>query len=110
LNEIHLEYANRDSEELGTTPSKRFGYEVLADLRGTSFIVGLGVLHIHTDFIEPPELVRDRILYAVDVIGDPGRIMVSPDCGLRTRTWEVTFAKLRNMVEGVEMAKKVLGI
>jgi len=29
------------------------------------------VLDIHTDFIEPPELVRDRILYAVDVFRDP---------------------------------------
>ncbi|NLI98341.1 hypothetical protein GX441_06745 [bacterium] len=110
LDEVHLEYANRDSEELGTTSSKRFGYEILTDLKKTSFVVGLGVIHIHTDFIEPPELVRDRILYAVDVIGDPGRIMVSPDCGLRTRTWEVTFAKLRNMVEGVELAKRQLGI
>ncbi len=110
LDEVHLEYANRDSEELGTTSAKRFGYEILADLKNTSFTVGLGVLHIHTDFIEPPELVRDRILYAVDVIGDPDRIMVSPDCGLRTRTWEVTFAKLRNMVEGVHLAKKELGI
>lgn len=110
LDEVHLEYANRDSQEPGTTPAKRFGYEILADLRDTSFIVGLGVLHIHTDFIEPAELVRDRILYAVDVIGDPSRIMVSPDCGLRTRTWEVTFAKLRNMVEGVHLAKKQLGI
>ena len=35
-------------------------------------ILGLGVLDIHTDFIESPELVRDRILYAVDVFGDPG--------------------------------------
>jgi 5-methyltetrahydropteroyltriglutamate--homocysteine methyltransferase len=110
LDEVHLEYANRDSEELGTTSAKRFGYEILADLKNTSFTVGLGVLHIHTDFIEPPELVRDRILYAVDVIGDPSRIMVSPDCGLRTRTWEVTYAKLRNMVEGVHLAKKELGI
>lgn len=110
LDEIHLEYANRDSEELGVSPDRRFGYEILHDLRDTSFTVGLGVLHIHTDFIESPELVRDRILYATEVIGDPGRIMVSPDCGLRTRTWEVTYAKLCNMVEGVEMAKKELGI
>ncbi|MBN2379282.1 hypothetical protein JXM67_05715 [candidate division WOR-3 bacterium] len=110
LDEVHLEYANRDSQELGTTADKRFGYEILHDLKNTSFVVGLGVLHIHTDFIEPPELVRDRILYAVDVIGDPARIMVSPDCGLRTRTWEVTYEKLRNMIEGVQLARKVLGI
>ena len=57
-------------------------------------------MDIHTEFIEPPELVRDRILYAVDVFGDPSRIHVTPDCGLRTRSWDVAYDKLVNMVEG----------
>ena len=47
-----------------------------------------GVIDIHTDFVEPPELVRDRILYAVETFGGPERIQVTPDCGLRTRSWE----------------------
>jgi 5-methyltetrahydropteroyltriglutamate--homocysteine methyltransferase len=68
------------------------------------------VLDIHTDFIEPPELVRDRIVYAVDVFGDPARIHVTPDCGLRTRSWEVSYRKLQNMVTGVELARSQLGI
>jgi 5-methyltetrahydropteroyltriglutamate--homocysteine methyltransferase len=72
--------------------------------------LGLGVLDIHTDFIEPPELVRDRILYAVDVFGDPSRIQVTPDCGLRTRSWDVAHRKLVNMVEGTQQAKKGLGL
>ena len=72
--------------------------------------LGLGVLDIHTDFIEPPELVRDRILYAVDVFGDPRRIQVTPDCGLRTRSWDVAYRKLQNMVEGTLLAKKDLGL
>ena len=71
-------------------------------------ILGLGVLDIHTDFIEPPELVRDRILYAVDVFGDPARIHVCPDCGLRTRSWDVAYEKLRNMVEGTRLAEESL--
>jgi 5-methyltetrahydropteroyltriglutamate--homocysteine methyltransferase len=54
--------------------------------------------------------VRDRILYAVEVFADPERIHVTPDCGLRTRTWEVAFAKLRNMVEGTRLAKSALGL
>ena len=72
--------------------------------------LGLGVLDIHTDFIESPELVRDRILYAVDVFGDPERIHVTPDCGLRTRSWEVAYGKLRNMVAGTQMARNELRI
>jgi 5-methyltetrahydropteroyltriglutamate--homocysteine methyltransferase len=68
------------------------------------------VLDIHTDFIEPPELVRDRILYAVDVFDDPSRVHVTPDCGLRTRSWDVAYEKLQNMVEGTQLAKAQLGL
>ncbi len=108
INEMHFEYANRDTRELGTTKDKRIGYEILNELKKYDFVVGLGVLDVHTDFIEPPELVRDRILFALEVVGDPNRIYVSPDCGLRTRTWEVAFQKLRNMVEGRNMVYEIL--
>jgi 5-methyltetrahydropteroyltriglutamate--homocysteine methyltransferase len=103
-------FANYDSRELGTTADKRPGYQVISKFRDLPYapILGLGVLDIHTDFIEPPELVRDRILYAVDVFDDPNRIHVTPDCGLRTRSWEVAYTKLRNMVAGVHLAKKEL--
>jgi 5-methyltetrahydropteroyltriglutamate--homocysteine methyltransferase len=105
-------FANYDSRDLGTKEDDRPGYHVISKFRDLSYrpALGLGVLDIHTDFIEPPELVRDRILYAVDVFGDPARIHVTPDCGLRTRSWDVAYAKLKNMVEGVELAKKDLGL
>lgn len=70
---------------------------------------GLGVLDIHSDFVEPAELVRDRILYAVEVLGDPGRIQVNPDCGLRTRSWDVVYEKLATMVQGTRLAEDALG-
>ena len=66
------------------------------------------MLDIHTDFIEPAELVRDRILYAVEVFDDPTRIHVTPDCGLRTRSWEVAYEKLCRMVEGTRLAEDAL--
>jgi 5-methyltetrahydropteroyltriglutamate--homocysteine methyltransferase len=66
------------------------------------------VLDIHSDFIESPELVRDRVLYAVQVFDDPSRIHVMPDCGLRTRSWEVAYHKLRNMTAGVALAREAL--
>jgi 5-methyltetrahydropteroyltriglutamate--homocysteine methyltransferase len=69
--------------------------------------IGLGVIDIHTNFIEPPELVRDRILYASEVLG-PDRIEINTDCGLRTRTWEISLEKLKNMVEGARLAEKEL--
>ena len=103
-------FANDDSRDLGASDADRPGYEVIRKFRDLPYepILGVGVLDIHTNFVEPPELVRDRILYAVDVFGDPSRIHVTPDCGLRTRTWEVAYEKLANMVEGTRLAEQAL--
>jgi 5-methyltetrahydropteroyltriglutamate--homocysteine methyltransferase len=108
--ELQLEFANRDSRELGTREGDRPGYvETLRLFKEHGYPnVGLGVLDIHSDFVEPAELVRDRILYAVDVLDEPQRIQVNPDCGLRTRSWDVVYEKLVNMVEGTRLAEQVL--
>jgi 5-methyltetrahydropteroyltriglutamate--homocysteine methyltransferase len=108
--ELQLEFANRDSRELGTDDDDRPGYvETLRLFREHGYPgVGLGVLDIHSDFVESPELVRDRILYAVKVLDDPSRIQVNPDCGLRTRSWDVVYEKLTNMVEGTRLAEEAL--
>ena len=107
--ELQLEFSNRDSRELGTSTEDRPGYDVLSRFAESAWDgkVGLGVIDIHTNFIEPPELVRDRILYATRVLG-PERLEVNTDCGLRTRTWEVSLEKLKNMVEGARLAEKEL--
>jgi len=104
--ELQLEFSNRDSKEVGTSPEDRPGYDVLRKFAGSAWDgkVGLGVIDIHTNFIETPELVRDRILYASEVLG-PDRLEVNTDCGLRTRTWEVSLEKLKNMVEGARLAE-----
>ncbi|CAN5903055.1 methionine synthase [soil metagenome] len=103
--ELQLEFSNRDSLETGTKAEDRPGYAILDKFRESTWDgkIGLGVIDIHTDFIEPPELVQDRILYAAEVLG-PERIEVNTDCGLRTRTWEVSYEKLANMVEGARLA------
>lgn len=108
--EYTFEFANRDSTDLGLNKHERIGYEILdwfKKYRITSTI-GLGVIDIHSDFIESPQLVRDRILYAVKVMGDPRLVNPSTDCGLRTRTWKVSFAKLENMVAGARLAERLL--
>lgn len=105
-----LELSNRDSKVLGTKDLDRPGYEILKLFKKYSIPskIGLGVTDIHNDYIESPELIRDRILYAVKVLGDPELVETTPDCGLRTRTWEVSFKKLLNMTEGARMAEKEL--
>jgi 5-methyltetrahydropteroyltriglutamate--homocysteine methyltransferase len=108
--ELQLEFANRDSRELGTRDEDRPGYEDTLKLFKEHGYpnVGLGVLDIHSDFVEPAELVRDRILYAAEALGDPERIQVNPDCGLRTRSWDVVYEKLANMVQGTRLAEEAL--
>jgi len=105
-------FANYDSRELGTSDEARPGYQVIKKFRDLPYkpALGLGVLDIHSDFIESPELVRDRVLYAVKVFGDPKRIHVTPDCGLRTRSWKVAYEKLRNMTAGVQLAREKLAL
>ena len=107
--ELQLEFSNRDSLETGTKAEDRPGYAILDKFRESAWNgkIGLGVVDIHTDFVEPPELVRDRVLHAANVLG-PGRIEVNTDCGLRTRTWEVSYEKLVNLVEGTRLAEEAL--
>jgi 5-methyltetrahydropteroyltriglutamate--homocysteine methyltransferase len=103
-------FANDDSRDLGTGHDARPGYQIISRFRDlpTKPALGLGVVDIHTDFIEPPELIRDRILYAVKIFGGPERLQVMPDCGLRTRSWDVAYSKLTNMVAGVQLAKAAI--
>ncbi|MFP3133108.1 MAG: hypothetical protein RXR19_03240 [Nitrososphaeria archaeon] len=105
-----LEFANRDSINLGVDDAARPGYRALKTFReyASDREIGLGVLDVHSDYVEPPELVRDRILYAVKVLGDPSKIYVNPDCGLRTRKREIAFAKLKNMIKGVRLAEAAI--
>jgi len=107
---LALEFANRDSWKLGVRDEDRPGYKYLRELfieYGYKGEIGLGVIDVHTDRIESPELIRDRILYATNFT-DPEKIIVNPDCGLRTRRREIAFKKLENMVKGVELAEKAL--
>ncbi len=81
----------------------------LMDEFGDHRKVGVGVVDSHSDTVESAELVRDRLLRASEVLEDPERTFVNPDCGLRTRSLDVAFEKLQNMVEGAKLAREVVG-
>ena len=105
-----LEFANRDTWNLGTNDKARKGFHVLKLFREHGFKgeIGIGVTDVHVDDIESPELVRDRILFAAKALGDPTKIYVNPDCGLRTRTRTVAFDKINSLVKGAELARQKL--
>lgn len=101
--QLALEFANRDDENRAAYSQLKILNEY-ADKRE----IGLGVADVHVDDIESPELVQERINYAVKILGDPERIYVNPDCGLRTRSWDVAYGKLRNIAQGAELARKAV--
>lgn len=120
---LALEFANRDSTELGVDKESRPGYQDLQYFVESGFQgeFGVGAVHVHDfsgdapptagqrserNIIESPELVRDRLLYATKVVGEPEKIWANPDCGLRTRTWDVAYGKLANLVKGAELARE----
>ena len=94
------EFANRDTDG-------HDAYSVLELLNeyGDKRNVGLGVLDVHRDEVETPEKVQERIERATKILGDPSRIWVNPDCGLRTRRLSIAYQKLTNMVEGARRAR-----
>ena len=110
--QLSIEFANRDNQQLGVSAQDRPAYEVLRDIHTElpDTGVGLGVVSIHEDRLESPQLVRDRILRAGELLGNTALVYPSPDCGLRTRTWGVAYEKLVRTVEGTQLAKQELGV
>jgi 5-methyltetrahydropteroyltriglutamate--homocysteine methyltransferase len=99
--QLALEFANRDDDQRGAYDQLK-----LLNEYGDGREVGLGVADVHVDQVESPELIMDRIEYASKILDDPARIYVNPDCGLRTRSWDVAYAKLSNISKGADLARK----
>lgn len=108
--QFSLEFANRDSRELGTDAESRPAYEVLHQFaeHTPDTAIGLGVASVHDNDVEAAELVRDRTLRAVEILGDPRLVYPSPDCGLRTRSHEVALGKLQATVAGTRQARELI--
>ena len=68
-----------------------------------------GVVDVHSHTIETVEQVAAGIRRGLEVI-PPERLYIDPDCGLKTRTWEESAAKLRVMLEGVRQVRRELGL
>ncbi len=98
-----LEFANRDSpEHPGFEDLKLFAEH------NDGREVGVGVLDVHQDRVETAPEVEDRLLRAARILKDPTKVYANPDCGLRTRSLDVAWAKLGALVEGARRARKAL--
>ena len=86
-------------------------YELLTVFRNVPFTkeIGLGVLDVHSHTVESVPQIKQSLARALEVF-EPARIMVDPDCGLKTRTLEECRAKLANMVTAVREFKQERGL
>ena len=73
-----------------------------------------GVIDSTTNYVEHPEVVADRIERVARSLGDPHRVMASPDCGFETTTGarmvaeELVWEKFRAMRDGAAIASRRL--
>ncbi|MDG7012880.1 MAG: hypothetical protein JRN46_01470 [Nitrososphaerota archaeon] len=116
-----LEMSSHDTELPGTTDEVRKGpgFESLKVFKEYGLrknqVVGVGVASTYEGATPPdPELVRDRILYAVKVLGDPWKVQPVLDCGQRNLSlqamWDIGVAVHRGRDLALRAVAKDYGI
>jgi 5-methyltetrahydropteroyltriglutamate--homocysteine methyltransferase len=88
-NHVVLEFARRGYEEL----------EVLRDLE-SRIKLGIGVIDIKDNTIEPPDVIAQRLENATKVLGPERVAYAHPDCGFWMLQRSVADGKMRALVEG----------
>ncbi len=69
----------------------------------------VGIIDVKRYYIETPEDVADRVRLCLKY-APPDRLSFAPDCGLsQTARWAAR-QKLQNMVAGVNLVRKELGV
>lgn len=98
VDEMHLEMASREFAEL----------ELIAPV-AERMDVAVGVIDVKSYYIETPEEVARRMRLCLRH-APAERLAFAPDCGLsQTARWAAR-QKLRNMVEGVAIVRRELGL
>ena len=98
LDEIHVEMASREFAEL----------EIIGAI-AKRCDVAVGVIDVKSYYVETPADVAARVRACLKHAG-ADRLAFAPDCGLsQTARWAAK-QKLRNMVEGVRLVRKEIGV
>jgi len=98
VDEIHLEMASRQFAEIETIAR-------IAEAKD----VAVGVIDVKSYYIETPADVAQSVRLCLRH-APAGRLSFAPDCGLsQTARWAAS-QKLKNMVEGVRMVRRELGL
>ena len=98
VDELHVEMANREFAEL----------ELIGEIAKQKDIA-VGIIDVKSYYIESVEDVAGRVRRCLE-FAPAERLALAPDCGLsQTARWAAR-QKLQNMVEGVALVRKELGI
>lgn len=66
--------------------------------------ISFGVTDVHNHRVEDAGLIRERLGRALEALPAEA-VWVDPDCGLKTRSHDEAFGKIRNMVEAVRKVR-----
>jgi 5-methyltetrahydropteroyltriglutamate--homocysteine methyltransferase len=98
VDEIHVEMASREFSEI----------EIIGQIARQKD-VAVGIIDVKSYYIESPEEVAERVRLCLNH-APAERLAFAPDCGLsQTARWAAK-QKLINMVTGVELVRKELGL
>jgi 5-methyltetrahydropteroyltriglutamate--homocysteine methyltransferase len=98
LDEIHVEMASREFAEI----------ELITEIARRKE-VAVGIIDVKSYHIETPKEVAERVRRCVKLAAPEG-LSFAPDCGLsQTARWAAR-QKLTNLVEGVRIVRKELGL
>src|SRR5579862_8224709 len=97
VQQVTMEFARRGGEDLDLF--KEFN---------APFELGLGVIDVKNTDIETPDMVAQHIRKALEVM-PAEKIHILTDCGCFHLPRDVTFAKMKAMVEGTKIVRKELG-
>lgn len=98
-----------------SNPRHQHEYKVLKNIKVPEALILIpGVIDSTTNYVEPAEVVADRICQVADAVGDRSRVIAGSDCGFGTFAgWEmvaasVVWAKLKACSDGAALATKRL--
>ncbi|HJR79897.1 MAG TPA: cobalamin-independent methionine synthase II family protein [Anaerolineales bacterium] len=98
VDEIHLEMASREFSEI----------QIIEEIARVKDIA-VGIVDVKSYYIETPEDIASRVHLCLKY-APPERLSFAPDCGLsQTARW-ASRLKLQNLVKGVKMVRKELGL
>ncbi len=96
VDELVLEFANREMSELG----------ILRDITDGDRDVAAGVIDVKNSHVETADEVAGRIRAILETGVPPERLTLVPDCGFSQTARHLTVAKLTSLVAGRDLVRR----